>query len=504
MRAEMFDLESEYTIYGNAWDVFHLVSFGTLQYQSHGAISPMITCDCNGDAKYVHDIYLKNMPKADYYGRFKFHGEVNMFSELDNAKHLQFKKMINGLYSKSAIYNPKNITRNIVVEKVRELVKQVYLSSVSGQQPDYRSAESKLNPYGKGSRVGSGSWYRPSEKGTGIGIDVLSLFTSFAMDVVTAFELGPQNGTNVLQERDQSSIFEPFRMVGAMVAWSTQLPSLWYWAAGPEVRAAAQEIEDWQLGLYEVAEKNVPEKSPHQNLTTLEAFKANGVLGPRAYSNISDNILAGHDATSLHFTYLCYELSRPSHSDWQVKVRDEIRAEFGSPSTLEECIDDFERVDKLSYVEAVVQESLRVHAFGFMDRRTSTNYDVDINGKKVTLPPGTGISCQVHLMHRVEKIFPQPNTWNPQRWLQNKEESAEEYAGRLKEMQRYMLPFGKGQRMCIGYQLGVVEIKMALSNLYWRYKSALCSDWCDITPAEKGGDVQIVDEFAPGTTDEIM
>ncbi|GEQ71446.1 hypothetical protein JCM33374_g5130 [Metschnikowia sp. JCM 33374] len=441
-------------------------------HEKHGEVvilSPDAV-SCNGDPKYVHDIYVKNMPKSKYYENFRFHGEVNMFAELDNAQHLRYKKMIQGLYSKTAVFNPKNTTRNNIVENVRELVNQVYLTSVSGEKPDLLNAESKLNPHGKGHQVGSGSWFHPSQKKTGLGIDVHSLFASLAMDVVSAFELGPHNGTRLLQNPHHRSILVPHRMVSAMVAWTTQMPRFWSWAAGPAVRSSHRR---WSAG---------------------------------SWVSMSDNLIAGHDTTSIQLTYLCYELSRPVHHDIQQRLRTEIRAEFGNPRSLAECIDDFERVDKLPYLEALFQENLRVHAStpGAEPRVTSAAYDVVINGKTVTLPPGTGISCQPYSMHRDEKVFAQPETWDPERWLQNKEESLDEYNRRIKEMQHYMMPFGKGIRMCIGLNIAVIEIKLAMVNLYWRYQSELCSDWCDITPAEKSGVIHTGTEFARGSSDESM
>lgn len=41
-------------------------------------------------------------------------------------------------------------------------------------------------------------------------------------------------------------------------------------------------------------------------------------------------------------------------------------------------------------------------------------------------------------------IFPDPLTFDPDRWLQDEETVA--------EMKRYSQPFGKGARMCLGLQ----------------------------------------------------
>lgn len=491
----------------NAQRKFRWIKTAHGLHQKYGnvvVVSPSAV-SCNGDPKYVHDIYVKNMPKGSYYQNFKFHGEVNMFAELNNEKHLAYKKMIQGLYLKTSVFNPKNATRNNLIENVRELVNQVYLTSVSGKRPDYLNAELRLNKHGKGYVRGSGNWFRPEKKKSGIGIEVHSLFASLAMDVVSAFEIGVQNATNLLQNPEERRVLIYYRMVSSMGFWTTRMPRFWSWVAGKEIPAAAAELDEWHLSLYKRAEENVVLKEG-QNPSTLETFKKNGLFGPRAYSNVSDNLIAGHDTTSVMLTYMCFELSRPVNRDFQARLREELRDTFGNPGDLNTSIDDLETVDKLPYLEALVQENLRVHAptSGPEPRVTDSSYQICVNGKTVIIPVGTEMSCQPYLMHRVKHIFTDPEKWLPERWLQKRNESREQYNSRLKEMQRYMIPFGKGIRMCIGVNIALIEIKLALANLYWRYELGLCSDWCEITPAEKSGIVQMGNEYAVLESDESM
>lgn len=451
------------------------------QYGDVVILSPS-EISCNGDPKYIHDIYVKNMPKAKFYENFRCHGfKDNIFASLENDRHLRYKKLIQSLYLKTAIYSPKNPLRSYIVEKITELVKDVNETSVTGQSPDWEHARLERNTHGKGHKLGSGAWFKPKPNGRGIGMEMYSLFGALAMDVVSAFELGIKNGTSLLTNKSEREILIPHRMQAGMGFWTCLMPQYWDLAAGPIIRAASARIEKWQLALYARAEENVPEKKPSQNLTTLETLKKNGFKGKAAYSFISDNIFAGHETTAVMLTYMCYELSRPANAHRQLLLRKELREAFGEPGDLDGLIGDFEAVDKLHYLEALMQENLRVHAAipGAEPRITDKNYDVVIKGRTVTVPPGVGISCQPYSMQRVESVFPQPDTWLPERWLPLENETSADFKSRVQTMQRQMLAFGKGIRMCLGMQIALIDMKLALANLYWRYSLSICVDWCE-------------------------
>lgn len=464
---------------------------------------------CNGDPKYINDIYVKNMPKHSFYENFRNHGfKDNIFALLENDRHVKYKRLVQNLYSKSAVFNPKNSSRTNVVDKVGDLVRLVYKSSVTGEAPDYRNARLALNEHGKGHKLASGEWFNQKQKKTYLGIDVYSLFGALAMDVVSAFELGIQNGTHLLQDPAKRDILVPHRMQAGMVFWTTLMPRFWDWAAGPEIREASREIEEWQLKLYANAEDNVPVPKDGENLTTLETFKKNGYKGKYAYTFLSDNIFAGHETTAIQLTYMCYELSRPVNKGRQMLLRQELQNAFGVSKLVDDIISDLEAVDKLPYLEALMQENSRVHTSipGSEPRVTDKPYVVKIGDARVELPVGTQISCQPYSMHRVESVFEDADLWIPERWLQKEGETDADYKARMMKMQRYMMPFGKGIRMCLGMNLAVIEMKLALANLYWKFTSEICRDWCDVveSDAKVGTKIEMGSRHMSGSSDEKM
>lgn len=65
----------------------------------------------------------------------------------------------------------------------------------------------------------------------------------------------------------------------------------------------------------------------------------------------------------------------------------------------------------------------------YVDKRTE---------KRWVIPRGTPISMTPSLLHRLEEYFPEPNVFRPERWVENP------------RLDRYLLSFSKGSRMCLG------------------------------------------------------
>lgn len=61
------------------------------------------------------------------------------------------------------------------------------------------------------------------------------------------------------------------------------------------------------------------------------------------------------------------------------------------------------------------------------------------------------------IQHLDPRIFPDPLTFNPERWLDNP------------SLSRYMVAFTKGSRQCVGYNLAYAELYLCLNAVFGRY-----------------------------------
>lgn len=90
---------------------------------------------------------------------------------------------------------------------------------------------------------------------------------------------------------------------------------------------------------------------------------------------------------------------------------------------------------------------------------------VDVEGFDLMgfeLPPGTVVATQAWSIHRNPAIFPDPDTFSPERWLETDQPGSTK---RLTLMQQNMMPFGTGSRMCGGQNLAQMMLKIILASM---------------------------------------
>jgi cytochrome P450 len=109
-----------------------------------------------------------------------------------------------------------------------------------------------------------------------------------------------------------------------------------------------------------------------------------------------------------------------------------------------------ERLGEDEYLEAVVKESLRLRPIiPLVARRLQE--PTEIGGH--LLPAGVTVTPSIWLMHRRPDIYPEPERFRPERFL---EEPAGTYT---------WIPFGGGVRRCLGASFAIFEMKQVLGAI---------------------------------------
>jgi cytochrome P450 len=163
--------------------------------------------------------------------------------------------------------------------------------------------------------------------------------------------------------------------------------------------------------------------------------------------------LAGHETTALVLSWTWYLLAR--NPDAEAKLLAEVERVVGNRQPA------FEDVAKLSYVEAVLLEAMRLYPPGYVIGREALA-DCVIGGYPVRKGV-TVLMCQ-WVVQRDPRFFEAPEEFRPERWLGEAAKKIPKFA---------YFPFGGGPRLCIGNTFALMEMALVLATLAPRFRFAL-------------------------------
>ena len=155
-------------------------------------------------------------------------------------------------------------------------------------------------------------------------------------------------------------------------------------------------------------------------------------------------MLAGHDTTATTLTYALWALGR--HGEMQDRVRAEAAALGGREIAAAD-------LPNLTYTVQVLHEALRLCPPGAGNQRLIIR-DIDVCGYRV--PAGTIAAIGVYAMHRDSDLWERPLQFDPDRFS----------PARSKARDRWQfIPFGAGNRTCIGDHFAMLEATLALATI---------------------------------------
>jgi cytochrome P450 family 9 len=152
--------------------------------------------------------------------------------------------------------------------------------------------------------------------------------------------------------------------------------------------------------------------------------------------------LGGFDTTSTMLSFLSYELAL--NPEVQQRLFEEIAEtdeELNGKSVT------YEVLQKMTYLDAVVSESLRKWPPAVVtDRLATRSCTLQVDETSYAIEKGTSFWFPIYALHHDEKYFPNPDKFDPERFHDEE---------RRKGIKPYTyLPFGVGPRNCIGEEAG--------------------------------------------------
>ena len=122
-------------------------------------------------------------------------------------------------------------------------------------------------------------------------------------------------------------------------------------------------------------------------------------------------------------------------------------------------------LEQLPYLTAVIKEGLRLSS-GVIQRLPRISKHKAIQYGTYSIPPGTPFSMSSYIQH-TSPVFNDCFAFNPDRWLTNVKVASA--PGREeKTLDRFLVPFSKGTRSCLGQHLAWAELYIGLASLFGR------------------------------------
>jgi Cytochrome P450 len=383
-----------------------------------------------------------------------------MFSTVEHGPHSAKKRLMSNIYSKSYLQGSAQVHENSLI-----LLRDRFL-------PFIQEASMAKNA-----------------------VDVHDMNNGFTMDFMSAYQFGLACSTKLsIDPSAKQRCLQQYHSRKEYEFHAQEIPRLMAgckWLGIPlvpkEIEDANDFIEDMGMKMCDSANAYLDDlPSPGAEPVVYKQFK-NGLAKQwqkldgqasrletepqrlEVASEMLDHLSAGHETSAIALTYLYYEMSR--RLDLQERLRQELLTL--SPQIIWQPTAALElpspkSVDALPLLHAIIMETLRLHApIPGLEPRITPAGGCTLAG--YAIPAQVRVSAMPYALHRNGHVFPDPESWKPERWLNASETE-------MKEMLRWFWAFGSGGRMCIGSNLAMQEIKLIVTAIYTNWRTMIVDD----------------------------
>ncbi|KAF2108707.1 cytochrome P450 [Lophiotrema nucula] len=330
-------------------------------------------------------------------------------------------------------------------------------------------------------------------------LNLSDVYRSLAVDVIT--DLSLPESMNLLETPDLGAAHSAFiRDMTEFSLWNRHFP----W-----ITPLLLKIPRWLIGLQGETALNVIDSLEEQKEQARKVIANGGKsVSSKTYPVIMNEVYkspdlppqdksvkrledeigiligAGSETTGHTLATITYHVL--SNPDVHQKLKDELRSSFTNED-LEDVL-SYKKLEHLPYLNACIQEGLRLASsvcgrLPRINKVQPTTYTSSITSQSYHIPAGTPMSMSIRDIHYNVSIYPSPWDFKPERWLGEQKVLSE----------RGFAAFNRGSRSCVGKNLAMAELQMAIGNLFGRF---------DVTKEEGLGraDVELEhDCFSPFT-----
>ncbi len=168
-------------------------------------------------------------------------------------------------------------------------------------------------------------------------------------------------------------------------------------------------------------------------------------------------IVAGYETSAGTLNWAWYLLAR--NGDAEQTLLDEAREMIPEPAKV-----NVQTITDMAYGQQFLEETLRLYPPVWLFTRRADQDDSLIN---FDLLAGTDIYLSPYILHRTAGYWPDPNTFDPQRFGPGSP---------YKKGERPYFPFSLGPRRCLGEYFSFLEMKIHLGLLVQRFHMTLVTE----------------------------
>ncbi|XP_067142454.1 cytochrome P450 3A8-like isoform X5 [Centruroides vittatus] len=169
--------------------------------------------------------------------------------------------------------------------------------------------------------------------------------------------------------------------------------------------------------------------------------------------------IVGFVTTAANVNFIVYSLAL--NPECQEKLAKELQEKLQNKEELQ-----YEDVQNLSYLDAVISETLRYYSPVPKVIRMG-HEDYHLEGTDIVVPKNIMIGIPIYAIHQDEEWFPNPKKFDPERFLPENKKFIRPYT---------YFPFGLGPRSCLGMKFSQLEMKLCLANVYRHFRLSLCEE----------------------------
>ncbi|GIX85776.1 cytochrome P450 4V2 [Caerostris darwini] len=292
--------------------------------------------------------------------------------------------------------------------------------------------------------------------------NIVTPITLCSLDIICETTLGV---TINAQENSESQYIKSVTRAGDIIM--ERMLNCWYWIDwiffnfiedGIELKNHLKILHDFTLSVIQEKKKKLLSGDPEigtkrkrkalMDLLLEHHLQTKDLTEEDIREEVDTFAFEGHDTTATGISWALYLIGL--HKDVQEKIHEELDRIFGDDVDRHADTNDLK---DMQYLDYVLKESQRIYPSVPIISREAPE---DINICGYAIPKGSSCTVHVYLLHRDETVFPNPEKFDPDRFLPENSTNRHPFA---------YIPFSAGPRNCIGQRFAIMEEKIVISTI---------------------------------------